>query len=108
MLKIPVSIWIHVFKNYCVINISKKLIHLKNFFSSKLLDGWTPLIWAANNSHDSVVKLLLDHGADATAKTANRRTVFDFMTPEQNPKIVEIFNHNPQRDSWSSTGSIGR
>jgi hypothetical protein len=50
----------------------------------------------------------LDHGADATAKTANRRTVFDFMTPEQNPKITEIFNHNPQRDSWSSIGSIGR
>lgn len=71
-------------------------------------NGWTPLIWAANNSHDAIVKLLLDHGADATAKTANRRTVFDFMTPEQNPKIVEIFNHNPQRDSWSSTGSIGR
>ncbi|RIA79871.1 hypothetical protein C1645_798085 [Glomus cerebriforme] len=71
-------------------------------------NGWTPLIWAANSSHDAIVKLLLDHGADATAKTANRRTVFDFMTPEQNPKIVEIFNHNPQRDSWSSNGSIGR
>uniref|UniRef100_A0A1D1Y834 Dilute domain-containing protein C25B8.08 n=1 Tax=Anthurium amnicola TaxID=1678845 RepID=A0A1D1Y834_9ARAE len=71
-------------------------------------NGWTPLIWAANSSHDAIVKLLLDHGADATAKTANRRTVFDFMTPEQNPKIVEIFNHNPQRDSWSSSGSVGR
>ncbi|CAG8647213.1 15329_t:CDS:2, partial [Funneliformis caledonium] len=75
---------------------------------AKDTNGWTPLIWAANNSRDAVVKLLLDHGADATAKTANRRTVFDFMTPEQNPKIAEIFNHNPQRDSWSSAGSIGR
>jgi len=66
------------------------------------------LMWAANNSRDTVVKLLLDHGADATAETANRRTVFHFMTPEQNPKIVEIFTHNPKCDSWSTVGSSHR
>ncbi|RHZ49602.1 hypothetical protein Glove_519g87 [Diversispora epigaea] len=69
--------------------------------------GWTPLMWATNNNHDSTVRLLLDNGADAGTKSAKGRTVFDFIPPE-NPKIAEIFIHNPQRDSWSSVGSIGR
>ncbi|CAK1599333.1 unnamed protein product [Parnassius mnemosyne] len=29
--------------------------------------GWTPLVWAAENSHSDVVRILLDHGADAVA-----------------------------------------
>ncbi|CAG8434581.1 5359_t:CDS:2 [Diversispora eburnea] len=69
--------------------------------------GWTPLMWATNNNHDSTVRLFLDNGADAGTKSAKGRTVFDFIPPE-NPKIAEIFIQNPQRDSWSSVGSIGR
>lgn len=64
-------------------------------------------MWATNSNHDSTVKLFLDNGADAGAKSAKGRTVFDFIPPE-NPKIAEIFIHNPQRDSWSSAGSTGR
>ncbi|CAJ0829907.1 13068_t:CDS:2 [Entrophospora sp. SA101] len=69
--------------------------------------GWSPLMWATNNNHHSTVKLLLDNGADAGAKSAKGRTVFDFI-PTENQKIAEIFIHNPQRDSWSSAGSLGR
>ncbi|XP_068628498.1 histone-lysine N-methyltransferase EHMT2 isoform X2 [Battus philenor] len=29
--------------------------------------GWTPLVWAAENSHPDVVSVLLEHGADAAA-----------------------------------------
>jgi hypothetical protein len=28
-------------------------------------NGWTPLIWAADKGHTEVVKMLLEHGADA-------------------------------------------
>ncbi|CAG8569192.1 12957_t:CDS:2, partial [Acaulospora morrowiae] len=69
--------------------------------------GWTPLMWATNNNHDPTVRLFLDRGADAGAKSVKGRTVFDFI-PSENPKIAEIFIQNPQRESWSSVGSISR
>ncbi|CAH2068186.1 unnamed protein product, partial [Iphiclides podalirius] len=31
------------------------------------MGGWTPLVWAAENSHSDVVRLLLERGADAAA-----------------------------------------
>ncbi|KAG9284083.1 hypothetical protein G9A89_022857 [Geosiphon pyriformis] len=70
-------------------------------------NGWTPLMWATNNNHSSTIRLLLDHGADAGAKSVKGHTVFNFVPPD-NHKIAEIFIRNPQRDSWSSNGSLGR
>lgn len=61
-------------------------------------------MWATNNSHESLVKILLENGASATTKSSKGRTVFDFVNTE-NQKIVEILTTNP-RDSVSSTSSL--
>ncbi|XP_063828660.1 uncharacterized protein LOC135078036 [Ostrinia nubilalis] len=37
---------------------------------SRDLGGWTPLVWAAENDHVDVVRLLLSRGADATTRDA--------------------------------------
>ena len=33
-----------------------------------LQDGWSALIWAANNGHDTIVSFLISHGANVNAK----------------------------------------
>ncbi|KAI9004882.1 hypothetical protein CLU79DRAFT_724041 [Phycomyces nitens] len=66
--------------------------------------GWSALMWATNNNHEGLVKILLEHGASSQTKSAKGRTVFDFLNTE-NQKIVEILTTNP-RDSISSTSSI--
>ncbi|KAI9316184.1 hypothetical protein BX666DRAFT_214314 [Dichotomocladium elegans] len=69
--------------------------------------GWSALMWATNNNHDALVKVLLENGASSHTKSAKGRTVFDFVNTE-NQKIVEILATNP-RDSLSSTSStLGR
>lgn len=60
-------------------------------------------MWATNNSHEGLVKILLESGASATTKSAKGRTVFDFVNTE-NQKMFDIL-HNP-RDSISSTSSL--
>lgn len=67
------------------------------------LDGWTALMWATTNNHESLVKLLLENGASAQTKSAKGRTVFDFVKNDSQ-KIADIL-YNP-RDSISSTSSI--
>ncbi|KAI8366680.1 uncharacterized protein BYT42DRAFT_618186 [Radiomyces spectabilis] len=66
--------------------------------------GWSALMWATNNSHGDLVKVLLEHGASSQTKSAKGRTVFDFINTD-NQKIVDILATNP-RDSISSTSSI--
>jgi hypothetical protein len=61
-------------------------------------------MWATNNSHEEVVKVLLEHGASSQTKSSKGRTVFDFVNTD-NQKIVDILATNP-RDSISSTSSI--
>lgn len=61
-------------------------------------------MWATNNSHEALVKILLESGASATTKSAKGRTVFDFVNTE-NQKMVDILATNP-RDSMSSTSSL--
>lgn len=67
--------------------------------------GWSALMWATNNNHNTLVKALLEHGASASTKSAKGRTVFDFVHTD-NQKIAEILATNP-RDSISSTSSFG-
>lgn len=62
-------------------------------------------MWATNNSHEALVKILLESGASATTKSAKGRTVFDFVNTE-NQKMVDILATNPPRDSMSSTSSL--
>lgn len=61
-------------------------------------------MWATNNNHEQIVKLLLECGASSQTKSSKGRTVFDFVNTE-NQKIVDILTTNP-RDSVSSTSSI--
>src|ERR1700691_4351027 len=62
-------------------------------------------MWATNNNHEALVKVLLEHGASSSQKSSKGRTVFDFVHTD-NSKIVDILTHNP-RDSISSTSSFG-
>lgn len=59
-------------------------------------------MWATTNSHESLVKILLDHGASSQTRSAKGRTVFDFVNNENQTKIAEILATNP-RDSVSTT-----
>lgn len=61
-------------------------------------------MWATNNSHEALVKILLDQGASSQTKSAKGRTVFDFINTD-NQKIIDILATNP-RDSVSSTSSL--
>ncbi|KAI7877820.1 hypothetical protein K492DRAFT_212796 [Lichtheimia hyalospora FSU 10163] len=67
--------------------------------------GWSALMWATTNKHESIVKVLMDHGASAQTRSAKGRTVFDFVqSSNSNEKIAEILATNP-RDSLSSSMS---
>ncbi|KAF9416127.1 hypothetical protein BGZ94_010303 [Podila epigama] len=72
--------------------------------------GWTPLVWATNNKHDNMVRLLLEQGASTTAQTAKGHTIVDFLRhdPNDNTRIVQIFQEPGRRDSISSNGSLFR
>ncbi|KAF9965330.1 hypothetical protein BGZ70_005043 [Mortierella alpina] len=63
--------------------------------------GWTALIWATNNKHEHIVRLLLEHGASPAAQTLKGRTVADFLRhdPNDNTRIVEIFRRPSHRNS---------
>ncbi|KAG0091036.1 hypothetical protein BGZ93_009035 [Podila epicladia] len=71
--------------------------------------GWTALVWATNNKHDNMVRLLLEHGASTSAQTAKGHTIVDFLRhdPNDNTKIVQIFQEPSRRESTSSSGSFG-
>ncbi|KAG0337267.1 hypothetical protein BG000_005621 [Podila horticola] len=71
--------------------------------------GWTALVWATNNKHDNMVRLLLEHGASTSAQTAKGHTIVDFLRhdPNDNTKIVQIFQEPGRRESTSSGGSFG-
>ncbi|KAF9582229.1 hypothetical protein BGW38_000473 [Lunasporangiospora selenospora] len=72
--------------------------------------GWTALVWATNNKHDSLVRLLLENGASTSMQTKKGHTIVDFLRhdPNDNTKIVEIFQEPRRRYSVSSCGSALR
>lgn len=74
-----------------------------------LLVGWTALVWATNNKHDNMVRLLLERGASTSAQTAKGHTIIDFLRhdPNDNTKIVQIFQEPSRRESTCSSGSFG-
>ncbi|CEJ00643.1 hypothetical protein RMCBS344292_14695 [Rhizopus microsporus] len=65
--------------------------------------GWTALMWAATNHHESIVQLLLNNGASLETKSVKGRTVFDFIGADDQ-KMVDLLVTD-SRDSMSSNAS---
>lgn len=57
-----------------------------------------------------MVRLLLEQGASTSAQTAKGHTIVDFLRhdPNDNTRIVQIFQEPGRRDSISSNGSLVR
>ncbi|KAF9182671.1 hypothetical protein BGZ51_005749 [Haplosporangium sp. Z 767] len=72
--------------------------------------GWTALVWATNNKHEQIVRVLLEHDASASTQTSKGRTVADFLRhdPNKNTKIAEIFQEpNETEGTTMKNGSSG-
>jgi ankyrin repeat protein len=52
----------------------------------------TPLIAAAINGIDSVVRILLDHGADTSARDVNKLTANDWALKKGHQHISELLS----------------
>ena len=52
-------------------------------------DGWTPLIKAACNGHEAIVRLLLAKGADPEARPNSQETACDLTEREEIKKILK-------------------
>jgi ankyrin repeat protein len=55
---------------------------------SKNTEGQTPLLWAAENGHEAVVRQLLEHKADINAKTNNNRWTALYVAAESGHEAV--------------------
>ena len=67
--------------------------------------GYTALHWAAIDSHRSVVKLLLDYGADRQIRTLKGNTPYELALKIGNMSAVFAFEEHstfrhPRRDEW--------
>ena len=58
--------------------------------NNKNNNGWTALIYAAANNHESMVSLLIDRGADINSKNSNGNTALDIAIDKYYPNIVSI------------------
>ncbi|KPJ21472.1 Histone-lysine N-methyltransferase EHMT2 [Papilio machaon] len=55
--------------------------------------GWTPLVWAAENSHPDVVSLLLEWGADAAARDAEGNGVVHWCALHGDANSLRLLLH---------------
>ena len=53
-------------------------------------DGWTPLLAAAEHDNPAIVRLLLQHGADLTARDAGGRTAHDIAKQRRHRDVAKI------------------
>ncbi|KAI8602873.1 hypothetical protein EDD21DRAFT_442511 [Dissophora ornata] len=72
--------------------------------------GWTALVWATNNKHEDIVRLLLEHGASPSAQTAKGRTVADFLRhdPNDTTKIAQIFKEPSTKATFAKESTFVR
>ena len=55
------------------------------------MSGDTPIIAAARNGHQSIVKLLLGHGADVTLQNDQGENSLDVASPQLKKVILSTF-----------------
>ncbi|KAF9137187.1 hypothetical protein BGX30_010479 [Mortierella sp. GBA39] len=72
--------------------------------------GWTALVWATNNKHEHMVRLLLEHGASTKATTTKGRTIADFLRhdPNDTAKIAQIFQEPTITASNRNSSTVDR
>jgi hypothetical protein len=73
---------------------------------SLLSDGWTALMWATNNGHDEVVRILLSAGASMDARTRAGRTARQFLSHlgASNPRLLEAISRSGSADAAELAG----
>ena len=65
------------------------------------LDGWTPLLKAANGGHAKVVKLLMQHGANPNTRTAPGSTPQANLTAYEIAQQQGCFHPHIEPSRWS-------
>ena len=81
---------IHILAKNGYINLLELLIEkYKANVNIKDKECWTPLIYACNNDHIEMVKLLLQYCANVNIKNNKGATCFDFTN---NKEIIELLN----------------
>ncbi|KAJ1986406.1 hypothetical protein H4R33_003377 [Dimargaris cristalligena] len=73
--------------------------------------GWTALMWATNNHHDSLVRLLLDNGANSATKSAGGKTAMDMVQhgyQQDNGQSQKVYDLICQSEQHSSAGTPQR
>jgi len=58
--------------------------------------GWTALVWASNNHHDELVRIMLAGGANRDLKLSTGKTVKDYaLHLPKNDKLLKILSNPP-------------
>ena len=63
----------------------------------KMSDGSTPLVEAVSGGHTNVVRLLLEKGADPSAKGAGQKTLIDMAREQGNDAVTELLDARRSR-----------
>ena len=72
-------------------------------------DGWTALMWAVSESHNSIVKLLLDQlGIKINEKNNHGATALHYAALANNPEAARMLLLHPTMDSANSKDIKGR
>ena len=71
---------------------------------AKSNSGWTALMWATINSHLEVAKLLVENGADITAKDNQGTSVCDYARMHESSGIADFFDSLKNTDRTINTG----
>ena len=73
--------------------------------SQNRVNGWTALHFAVRREHASIVRLLLEHGADASAKNLKGEKAIDMTSNKEIRKIITDFfskNNNCKREDQNN------